>query len=68
MKRKPEIVSLYSLLTCGVQAEWKLSDGSKWWGPARYYGPNQLRLFGRLKAAWLVFTGRADAMLWPDHL
>lgn len=26
----------------------------------------QLRFFGRFKAAWLVFTGRADAMTYPD--
>lgn len=33
------------------------------WVPARPLGLSSWRL--RLKAAWLVFTGRADAVLWP---
>lgn len=35
------------------------------WAPARpepFY-----RKWGRLKAAWLVFTGRADALVWPGQ-
>lgn len=66
--RKPEIISLIGLCnsakTCS--AEWTLPNGKKWWGPARAYGWNQLSPFGRFKAAWLVFTGRADALTWPD--
>jgi hypothetical protein len=41
-----------------VSAETK--DG---WVPARpipYYGG-----FRRFRAAWLVFTGKADALVWP---
>jgi hypothetical protein len=36
---------------------------SQRWVPAR---PMGYQSFGaRLKAAWLVFTGRADAVIWP---
>jgi hypothetical protein len=35
--------------------------------PARSYGVNQLCWYGRWKAAWLVFTGRADAVTYPGQ-
>ena len=34
------------------------------WAPARPEGFFSLR--NRLKCAWLVFTGRADALVWPE--
>ncbi|WP_155253455.1 hypothetical protein [Bradyrhizobium japonicum] len=40
-----------------------LPDGR--WVPARYYG-NRTSLFERLGAAWLVFTGKADALVWME--
>lgn len=64
--RKPEIIDVRSLCcNSGVQAGWPMPDGSVWWGPARSYGINNLNPFGRLKAAWMVFTGKADALTWP---
>lgn len=33
------------------------------WHPARPIGLQSVRY--RLWAAWLVFTGRADAVIWP---
>lgn len=33
------------------------------WLPARPYGAFSLR--ERLRLAWLVFTGRCDALRWP---
>ena len=33
------------------------------WQPARPYGLFSLR--SRLRLAWLVFTGQADALRWP---
>ena len=33
------------------------------WMPARPLGYYSLK--SRLKLAWLVFTGKADALLWP---
>lgn len=66
--RKPEIISVVELVTASsVKTLWTLPNGKKWWGPARAYGWNQLRLWGRFKAAWLVFTGRADALTWPSR-
>lgn len=32
------------------------------WVPARPIGAPTI--FGRIRAAWLVFTGRADAVVW----
>lgn len=37
-----------------------LPDGR--WVPARPLGG-----WGRWRAAWLVFTGRADALVWPGQ-
>lgn len=34
------------------------------WVPARPL--SSMSCCGRLKAAWLVFIGRADAVIWPD--
>jgi hypothetical protein len=35
------------------------------WVPARPLGYPSLR--ERIKAAWLVWTGRADALIWPGQ-
>ena len=35
------------------------------WYPARYLGEPTLR--NRLKLAFDVFTGKADALYWPQH-
>lgn len=35
------------------------------WGPARPLAFEGL--FGRLHAAWAVYTGRADALVWPGQ-
>lgn len=46
-----------------AQSQTKLDDGR--WVPAR---PLRQHLFGiRLRAAWLVFSGRADAVRWPGQ-
>jgi hypothetical protein len=34
------------------------------WVPAR---PRGAGLLYRIKAAWLVITGKADAVTWPDN-
>lgn len=64
--RRPEIFDIYGLVESGAQTEWRMPDGGAWYGPARYYGFNNLNPFGRFKAAWMVFVGRADALTWPD--
>lgn len=35
------------------------------WRPCRPYG--RPGLAWRLRCAWLVFTGRADAVIWPGE-
>jgi hypothetical protein len=35
------------------------------WRPARTYGDYSLRT--RLRLAWAVFTGEADALFWPGQ-
>ena len=38
-------------------------DGEEHWLPARPTGYQSF--FQRWRAAWLVFTGQADALVWP---
>lgn len=44
------------------QAEVLAPNGSSVWVPARPIGFSGIRY--RIKAAWLVLTGHADAVLW----
>ena len=60
MKKTPNIFTLESLIT-GI-TENQTEIGGKWI-PARPEGFYSLRY--RIKAAWLVFTGKADAIVWP---
>ena len=62
MDKAPTIYSLEGLLKSikGEQAE---IDGK--WVPARPLGFYSIG--HRIKAAWLVFTGKADAVTWPGN-
>lgn len=42
-------------------------DGATVYVPARTQGWGSLRRFQRFRAAWLVFTGRADAVTYPGQ-
>ena len=58
----PQEWTIEQLVDCmkygdSVQAQ----DGS--WQPARGYGMYSLR--SRMRLAWMVFTGKADALRWP---
>lgn len=60
MSKAPNIIKLehlYSRTDCA-----QVGIGGKWY-PARPIGFFSLTY--RIKAAWLVFTGKADALLWP---
>lgn len=63
MRRAPSRWTLGLLLLHAKNgAQRGLADGS--WVPARpegYHG-----LVSRFQLAWLVFTGRADALTWPE--
>ena len=40
-------------------------DGYKYWMPARPLG--DYSIINRIKLAWMVFTGKADALIWPGN-
>jgi len=61
MKQAPHIWRLDNLIGwCNSTRSFDEKTGI--WVPARPFGFFPLR--HRLKAAWLVFTGKADALLW----
>jgi len=62
MNKAPTIYSLKGLLKSIQNCEAEI-DGK--WVPARPVGYYSLR--HRVKAAWLVFTGEADAVTWPGN-
>lgn len=60
MKKAPNIWTLKGLMESAGSNSVKLPNG---WVPAR---PQGLRSFKhRVLAAWEVFVGRADAVIWP---
>lgn len=64
MKKHPSIWSLQTVvqMATGPGPRCDTLIGGKWY-PARPLGA-PFRGY-RLKAAWLVFTGQADALIWP---
>jgi hypothetical protein len=60
--KTPTIYTLENLFRTARGAPAASRDGKVWY-PARPEG-GWFRGW-RLKAAWLVFTGRADAVIWP---
>lgn len=63
--RKPDIRCVTEVVRDAKENATGLPDGR--WVPSRSYARNQLHPFGRIKAAWLVFTGRADAVTYPGQ-
>ena len=59
--RSPAIRQLEDVVKTNVTT--KLPDER--WVPSRSVGLHSWRY--RLKATWLVFTGKADALLWPGQ-
>ncbi len=62
MKKYPNIWALSGLLHTVEDIETNINGK---WLPARPLGYPSLR--SRIKAAWLVFTGKADAVIWPGE-
>lgn len=56
-------LSVQDVLVIATHTSKQTPDGR--WVPARPIGMFGLRY--RLKAAWRVFTGRADAVIWDDQ-
>ena len=66
MNNYPRIWSLDGLLdfihTSGMKVQ---CNKTKQWVPCRPVGYPSL--VSRIKTAWLVFTGKADAIVWPGE-
>ena len=43
----------------------QLSNG--FWTPARPEGWSGFNLIKRIKAAWIVFTGKVDVLIWSEQ-
>lgn len=61
--KSPNVYTL-ARLSKTINSGCSSSDGSGAWVPARPEGYSSLRL--RFKIAMLVFTGQADALVWPQ--
>jgi len=62
MKKAPKIHNLCGLLESIESTQTEIGGR---WVPARPIGYFSVRY--RIKAAWLVFTGKADALTWPGN-
>ncbi len=66
MKKAPNIWQLDRLLASANSNWHKAQNGSiVHWVPARPIG--LFSLCHRLRCAWLVFTGKADIVIWADN-
>jgi hypothetical protein len=59
----PNICNVVEVVNSAKTNQAGLPDGR--WVPARSHGYPTLRY--RLRATWLVFTGQADALVWPGQ-
>lgn len=65
MKRRakfPQVITLEAVLKSVRTNQRQRHNGE--WMPARPLGAPTIG--NRLKCAWLVFTGKADALTWPE--
>lgn len=60
----PNIISVRSVIETASQVSTRIPPGMAW-VPARPLGFPTFR--HRMKATWLVFTGRADALTWEGQ-
>lgn len=60
MKKAPRIWELPKLLDIAQKVTMKVNDE---WFSVRPIDTNNIQT--RLRATWLVFTGKADAVVWP---
>lgn len=61
--RDPNIVNAYEFAERAHEVHCGLPDGR--WVPARSLGFSSILY--RIRATWLVWTGRADALIWPGQ-
>ncbi len=62
MKRAPNLLTIADVLDAVRTGPQSNAPGSPMWYAARPIGFDTIP--HRLKCAWLVFTGRADALTW----
>lgn len=62
MKKAPNLYKLEDLRDC-FGGGWPTCCIDNKWVPARPLGLYSMK--NRLRLAWLVFTGKADALKWP---
>jgi hypothetical protein len=63
VKQSPNILCVTRVIESAKTTQAGLPDGR--WVPARALG--YASIGQRIKAAWLVFTGKADALTWPGQ-
>lgn len=61
MKKYPKIITLERLV---LEMKDPLVHINEKWVPCRSEGLSSFK--NKLKCAWLVFTGKADALVWPE--
>lgn len=61
MKKTPHIWKLQHLIDVTQSVSMLVKEE---WVPVRPITISDIRT--RMKAAWLVFTGKADAVVWPE--
>lgn len=59
------MISITELYRADYSPTSDYGDGK--WVPSRPYGGFVPARFGRLRDAWAVFRGRAEAVQWPDQ-
>jgi hypothetical protein len=62
-KTDPKIVTFDELVNSNVSTKCYTPDGERWL-PARCL--HYCSFYDKIKLAWMVFTGRADAFIWPE--
>lgn len=63
----PSIVDVREILRSAMECNAGIQiDGKTVWVPARAQW-SIISPITRMRAAWLVFTGRADAVTWPGQ-
>ncbi|MBN22697.1 MAG: hypothetical protein CL678_15540 [Bdellovibrionaceae bacterium] len=64
-KKKMKYPGLYTLTGLRTMNDCKTYCDGEGWVPARPLGYPSLR--NRIRIAWMVFTGKADAIVWPGN-
>jgi len=65
LNRAPTLYTLTDIVEAAVDPEVLSEHSSGQWVPARRLGMYGLR--NRLKLALMVFTGKADVVIWPGE-